>query len=80
MEDLEDFPTSEQLMPEQLMQLGLDLWGLRTLLGTVEIGLFSELTNKVPLLKLVEALRGVAKAKDASVAQRRGDRLGALTR
>ena len=31
-------------------------------------------------LELVEALRDVAKAKDASVAQRRGDRLGALTR
>jgi len=48
MEDLKDFPTSEQLMPEQLMQLGLDFWGLRTLLGAVEIGLFSELTNKGP--------------------------------
>ena len=33
-------------MPEQPMQLGLGLWGLRTLLGAVEISLFSELTNK----------------------------------
>ena len=36
------FPTSEQLTSEQLVQLGLDFWGSKTLLNTVEIGLFTE--------------------------------------
>ena len=45
MEDPKDFPTSEQLTPEQLVQLGPGFWGSKTLLNTVEIGLFTELAE-----------------------------------
>jgi hypothetical protein len=41
MEDPKGFPTSEPLTSEQLVQLGLDFWGSKTLLNTVEIGLFT---------------------------------------
>ena len=45
MEDPKGFPTSEQLTSEQLVQLGLDFWGSKTLLSAVEIGLFTELAK-----------------------------------
>ena len=45
MEDPKDFPTSEQLRSQQLVQLGLDFWGSKTLLNAVEIDLFTELAE-----------------------------------
>jgi hypothetical protein len=55
----EDAPMSQAVSPDAIMQLGFGLWGSRTLLSAVELGLFSELVGGPLELNEVRARLGL---------------------